>query len=231
MNRVLVAVRLQLVAWPSSIGLAWMILGLAFAANVVVWGSIGLADMEGIWTGGLASIYFVFFSAYITSMTQVFPLAVGFGLTRREFYASMSVLAAAQSVVYGLVLVGLAVVERATGGWGVGLQFFRPDGIETGNIALQVSVYAVPFLFLAYVGICLGIVFKRWGTNGVYVLITASAGVAAAAVVIVTVGDGWDEIGRWLGRQSVVSLLVGWPLPVIAALAACGFAGIRRASP
>jgi hypothetical protein len=230
MNRTLIALRLQLVAWPTSIALTWLIVGMSFTANVVVWGAIGDMPADAM-TGGLTSAYIMFFLVYIAAMTQVFPFAVSFGITRREFYGAMSLLAVAQAVTYGSLVAGLSVIEGATDGWGVGVKFFAPELIVTGNPVSQLAVYVVPFLFLAHVGMGLGIVYKRWGRNGVYALVTAVVAVAATAVVLISVLGGWDELGRWLQRQSVVSLAVGWPLLVTAILAAAGYRAIRRATP
>lgn len=231
MNDVLIATRLQLRAWHTSITFQWMVLSMSFAANLAIWGLLDLRDAYEAMTGGLAAIYIVSFLSYIFSMSEVFPLAVGFGLTRRAFFASMSLLAAAQAAAYGLVLTVLAVIERATDGWGVGLLFFRPEVIDTGNLVTQAVVYAVPFVLLAQVGICVGITFKRWGATGVYTLLVLTLAVVVAAIVLITTGQSWDELGRWIERQPVTSLAAAWPLPVIAALAAAGFTTIRRAVP
>jgi hypothetical protein len=231
MNRTLVAVRLQLVAWPKSTIFAWAILSIAFAANLFLWASIGLDEVDGAFTGGLSSLYIVYFLAYIASMTQVFPLAVGFGLSRRTFYLSASVVAVAQALAYGIVLALLATVERVSGGWWVGLEFFRPEPLDAGNFALQVAVYAVPFLVLAYIGLCMGVVHNLWGGGGVLATLTGCFALLALAMVAVSLGGGWDEIGRWLQRQTAGSLAAGWPLLLAAVLAAAGYGGIRRAVP
>lgn len=235
MRRVLIGVRLQLVAWPRVHGWPWLILGIALATNVGIFAAIGAQPGEDYYTGGLSSIYCVFAVSYIQSMTQVFPFAVGYGLTRRAFYASVSLLAVGQSVVSAVVLAILSRIEIATDGWAFGVRFFLPPGVDAGSFAAQVAVYAVPFMLLAFAGIGLGLVFKRWGANGLWALAALAVLVVGGALVVFTARPVAEDQRRAILRQisdaSITELWAVWPLPIVAVLAATGFAGIRRATP
>ncbi len=231
MNRVVVGVRVQLVGWRHLVGWPWAVLVLSFLVNVAINAAMGAQEAADSETYGLVAIYTVFFAFYISSVADVFPFAVGHGLTRRAFFAALSLLVVAQAVVYGTVLALLARVEDATDGWNLDLGYFRPGGLETGGFAADVAVYAVPFLVLAFLAIAVTLLHQRWGVLAMFGL--AASGIAVSGAVLVTVAafDWSASISDWVDRQSTVALIGGWPLVVVAVLAAAGYAGIRRAAP
>lgn len=155
---------------------------------------------------------------------------MGLSLTRRTFYLGTALFAVLQSLGYGLVLYGLLLVERATDGWGVGLPFFRGFW-AVDNPVLQVVVFAVPMLVLAFFGMALGVVYKRFGSLGLYVLTIGTILGVGGVSVLITWQQGWTRVGEWLGDQSPVGLVAGWPLLFGVLVAAAGYLGIRRVVP
>ncbi|MCZ2803481.1 hypothetical protein O2W18_00005 [Modestobacter sp. VKM Ac-2983] len=232
MNRVLGAARLQLVNPLVSIGIAWAIVALAFAVNVAIW---AVADVDtradDSNTGGLAALYITVLVTFIQAVTMMFPFAMGLSLSRRVFYLGTALVAVIEALGYGLVLSALTAIENATNGWGVGLDFWAPGAVDVGNPALQVVVFAVPLLACAFLGIGLGVLYKRWGTAGIYVLTAASIIGAGGLVLLLTWRQAWDELGAWLGDRSVESWTIGLPAVAAAALAALAYLGLRRAVP
>ena len=155
---------------------------------------------------------------------------LGLSLTRRTFYLGTSLFAVAQALVYGVLLYGLLLIERATGGWGVGLPFFRGFWALDGALA-QILVFSGPMLVLAVIGIAIGVVYKRFGSIGLYVLTIGSILGIGALTALISWQQGWASVGGWLGDQSTVALFAGWPLVVGAIVALAGYAGIRRIVP
>lgn len=49
--------------------------------------------------------------------------------------------------------------------------------------------------------------------------------------VLITWQQGWTRVGEWLGDQSPVGLVAGWPLLFGVVVAAAGYLGIRRVVP
>ncbi|OMQ16415.1 hypothetical protein A7K94_0202660 [Modestobacter sp. VKM Ac-2676] len=232
MNRVLGAARLQLINPLVSIGIAWAIVALAFAVNLAIW---GLADVDeqaaDSNTGGLAALYITVLIGFIQAVTMMFPFAMGLSLSRRVFYLGTALVAVVQGFVFAVVLTALTAVENVTNGWGVGLDFWAPGPIDVGNPALQVFVFAVPMIAFGFAGIGLGVLYKRWGTAGIYALTAAVIVGVGAAVILLSWRRAWDDLGSWLADRSVETFTIGLPAVAALALAALAYVGLRRAVP
>jgi hypothetical protein len=127
------------------------------------------------------------------------------------------------SLVSGLVIAGLQAIERATGGWGLSITFFRVPYLLNGPwYATWLTSFAGLSLLFVY-GMWYGIVYRRWGTLGVLAFIAVQVLVALA----VTFAYSWSGVGGHLTSLSALDLT-----GVIAALTvvflAGGHATIRR---
>jgi hypothetical protein len=231
-NRVLPVVRLQLVHYRFGMGLPVGILALVLGLNLALFASMGDAiPPDGRQTGGLVSIYIVVGVGYLQTMTQLFTFALGMGVTRRAFYAGVSALVVVEAAGFGTLVWLLGLVERGSGGWGLGLRFFRLDFLTVADPLLQWLVYAVPFLAFAAVGVFFGVVFKRWGQPGVFAVCVLGGVAIVALVVLVTLRSGWPAVGGWFVGQPVPALFAGYPLALAGLLAAASWFALRRATP
>jgi len=231
-NRVLAVVRLQFVNARFTLGLPLGILALVWFINWALFASIGdVAPPGGRTTGGVMAIYFVFGSGYLQTMTQTFPFALGMGVTRRAFSAGVALLVVGESAAFGLLLTALNAVERTTGGWGLDLRFFAVDFVVVENPLVQWLVYTVPFLAIAFLGLFVGVVFKRWGAPGVWTVVIAAALVLGGLAVLATWAGRWTAVGGWFAGQGAPALFVGYPLVLTLLLALGGWLVIRRATP
>lgn len=228
MNHALRVLRLHLVPGPLAVLWPWLILAISFVVNLAIF---ALTDVPAAnrSTGGLGSIYGVVLFATMAFCTQSFPFVLGLGVTRRAFVAGTALYLVAQAVVAGVVLTALAVLERATDGWGIAMRFFTPGFVHQGDVVAQFAVYAVPFLAMTCLGLGLGTVLKRWGPTGMYWLSTGSIVLVGAAMALVGWRDWWGPVLRFFTDTDTVALMAGYPLLV--ALAATGLAwlGLRRA--
>jgi hypothetical protein len=232
MTRIVAIARLQ--ARGRRDALLWpiVILGIAFAANLVIFASIvdHLHGDDPI-TGALASIYFTSLAFGAVAVNQHFPFALGMSVTRREFTAGLGLFVAAQTLIYSLLLVLLQSIEDATGGWGLHLRFFGLGLFDRYSLPVQFVMYAVPLLCMTLFGVGAGALYIRWRVNG---LLTATAaliillGGTAAALGYWT---GWPAVGHWLTHTSPVALFAGWPLLLTATLATGSWLALRRATP
>ena len=232
MKRTIDIARIQTVHWPGIFGWPLGILTLALLANIAIFGSLdGVVPSDSRATGGITSIYVVMLVSYLQTMTQVFPFALGLGVTRRAFLAGTALLVVVQALAFGLLLVVLLEIEQATDGWGVGTRFFGVGFLVQDNPLAQWAVYTVPFLALAAIGVFLGVVFKRWGQTGVYAVVVGTVVLVVGAVLLVNAREWWSAIGSFFTDQPTFALLAGYPLIVAAALAGAAFLAIRRATP
>lgn len=232
MKRVLDVVRIQSVSWVMLVALPVGILALTFLLNYAIFALLGdAAAPEGRVTGALMSIYLVLGISHLQSMTQTFPFALGISVTRRDFYAGTGVVVVAQSIAFGLLLTLLELLERATGGWGIGLKYFGLPFLVQDNVIAQWLVYTVPFLAISALGVFMGVVFKRWGQLGVYVATVGAAVLLTAAALVITWRQWWPAVGEFLGSQPPMALFAGYPMVVALVAGAAGWLAIRRATP
>jgi hypothetical protein len=230
MSRLLPVIRVQLVGWPNTVGFPWLLLTLIFGINYALFLAIGEVE-DSPKTGAVLSIYVVVFVASINSITQLFPFTMALSVIRRTFYLAVSFLLLVESVVFGTGLYLCALLEDATDGWGLGLQFFGLDFLEQDNPLLQILVYTVPFIALGFLGIFIAVFYKRFGMTGMYVLVICKLLVLTALALLATWLDLWSGIGRWLGDQPTAAWFAGWPALLAALLAGAGYLTIRRVTP
>jgi hypothetical protein len=232
MNRTLQAARLQLVHPAVILGMPWVIVASSFAINWAIW---SLADLQhqpgGAFTGGVLALYVTVAIVFIQAVTQLLPLAMGLSLSRRAYWSGTALVGVASALGYGIALALLSLIETATDGWGVGLEFWTPGPLHADNFFLQIVVSGAPMLAFIFAGIGVGVVSKRWGTNGVWALTVVTLLVLGGTSVLLTWLHAWDELGRWLTTQSLATLAVGVPLLIALAIAALSFRGIRRVVP
>jgi hypothetical protein len=230
MTRIVTAARLQLVAWPAVLSWPWIILAISWVVNVAVFASMRYsgADVGDTVTGGLCSIYLVLVVAHLQSVTRGFPLALGLSLSRRSFYLGTMLFAAVQAGAYGAVIYLLRRGEDATDGWGLRLRYFGISFLRRDDPFTQWLVYTVPFLLVAALGLALGALVRRWGSNGVLTLCAALIGAGGAVGVLATLREWWPSIGRWFADQSAFSLFVGWPALLSVVIATAGYLVLRR---
>ena len=231
MNRVLTAARLNLVHPLVTLGMPWLIAGLSFAINLAVWHLTPAGAQDGGFTGGVFALYITALIVYVQSVTQLLPLAMGLSLTRRTFYLGTTLLAVVQSVFYGVALSALTAIEDVTHGWGADMAFWAPGPMDVDNAALQVLVSGAPMMAFLVIGIGIGVISKRWGPSGVWVLSIGSMVVLGGLVVLTSWLQAWTVVGDWLADQSIATLAVGLPVALAVAVAALGYAGLRRVVP
>ncbi|MDN5749558.1 MAG: hypothetical protein L0H64_13755 [Pseudonocardia sp.] len=214
MTRVVDVARIHVVNRRLAVGLPLAVLLGVLLLNIAIAIVAGTGEVK---TGSVTAIYAVVGITMLQAITQFFGFALGLGVTRRAFYAGTALFAVVQAIGYGLLLTLGVVAERATGGWGVGLSFFRFGVSVQESPVVHWLDFSAGLLVFSAAGVAFGVVFKRWGLLGVYAtLLTLAAVLIAAAAVI-----GWQ--GWW---PQVFSLFSSLPSPVAGAgvLALCAVA-------
>ncbi|RBY77581.1 hypothetical protein DQ238_14285 [Geodermatophilus sp. TF02-6] len=225
----LAAARLHLVNPLQVLGIPWGIVALSFGVNLVIWALTDVGSQPtGGFTAGVVSLYITVTVIFALAVTQLLPFAMGISLSRRTFYLGTALVAVAQSLWYGVLLSVLTAIEDATGGWGVGLDYFAPAGLDVDNAALQIPVSGAPMLAFAFAGVGMGVIAKRWGPAGIWYGITGAIVVFGGLAILFTWRRAWDDLGRWLTEQSVPAVAVVLPVVVAGVFAVVAWVGLRR---
>ena len=230
MNRVVRVARVLLTTWKST--LAWPVaaLGPSWLMNLLIIVLMGDRIPSGHRNmGGVLSIYLGQLLSVMLSMPQTFTFAVGLNVGRRTFFLAQSLVIVGQSVLYGLLLFVLNVIEQASNGWGVSMGYFSGFWTVAGYSPVNIVIYTVPMILTSYLGLLFGVIFKRWGTSGVLWSMLGTV-MAITTAVLVSFG-GWPAIGSWLTGQTPLALAAGWTLLPLVAFGAGGYAILRRAVP
>ena len=118
-------------------------------------------------------------------------------------------------------------MERATGGWGLSLHFFRVPWIMDGPwYQTWLTSFVLLVLFFLY-GMWYGLVFRRWSMPGLVAFIAAQVLVILAAVVAVSMTDNWPAVGHFFVTLTAPAL-TGVLAALAVALGLGGFTSIRR---
>jgi hypothetical protein len=135
------------------------------------------------------------------------------------------------SIVIYFAVLGMQAIERATGGWGLSMYFFRVPYLLNGPWYTTWLTSAVGLFALFVYGMWHGIVNHRWGILGTLAFIAVQALVVVPGAVVVNSEHWhvWSGAGASSARLSVLGLT-----GVVAALAVLllvgGHATIRRAT-
>ena len=230
MTDVRTTMRLHLLTWKPAVAWPWGILAASFTINLLVQRALSPEFREQSWSGGLTSIYAVVAVWATALISQVFPFALGLGITRRDYALGTALTLVAQAVLFALALAGLQAVEQASHGFGVGLAFFGPAGIRQDGVVLQTLVYATGFVLVGAVMSALAVVHHRWRTTGLFTLIMALILAGGALIVLATWRHAWGTVlDTVTGLPALVSLVAA-PLAVAVLAAGAGFAGLRPAT-
>ena len=100
-----------------------------------------------------------------------------------------------------------------------------------GNPLLQLVVFTLPMLAACFVGMGIGVLFKRWGATGMYTLTIGTLLIGGLLAVLITWRRGWTDTWSCLTDRSVESMTIALPLVLIIALAGLTYLGLRRTVP
>ena len=212
MNAMIKMARYQLVQQPvlfATVPLA--ILAFVFAADAV--------RGDNIYRGGLVIIFLFFFVMGVQRTGRWLPFGLALGATRRSFYAGTALLGVSMSLVYGLVIAGLQAIERATGGWGLSIAFFRVPHFLNGPWYVTWLTSFVGLSALFVYGMWYGIVNRRWGLLGLLAFLAVQA--------LVVMAYFWAGLDRPLTSLSALDL-TGAAAALTVVFLAGGHATIRR---
>lgn len=241
-NRILAVVRLHLVNRYSVFAVPWMIMGGIFLVNVAIWWIIfasvsdeaDRADARaGIaYSGALFYIFVYMLVLGIQAVAFTFPFALGFSVTRRDFWLGSALTFVALSAAYSAGLTVLAAIEVATGGWGLGGTMFAGfyfGGADASWIE-RFGLYFATYLFFYFVGAAIATIYQRWRNNGMLALFGTLGLLLIIGIALVSFTGSWPSVGAWFDSNGPTGV-IAWSLVPTVVAAVTGYVVLRRATP
>lgn len=233
-------VRLLTANPATTIGMPLLILGLIFLGTWFIWwmimASVSPSDAadaaEGIqYNGASAWIFFYMLVVAVQAVNLAFPLALGFGSTRRAFNTGTGLTFLMLSAGYALVMTVGRWLEQLTGGWGVRGSFFGSFYFATdaGWLA-QWWIYFCWFVFFFFTGTIFAAMFVRWKAMGLIVAFGVFGLLVIGAVAWFTLTATWHLFWGALGDLGTLGVASSLLIPAVLA-ALVGHLVLRRATP
>ncbi|WP_152650560.1 ABC transporter permease [Demequina aurantiaca] len=182
------------------------------------------------YNGGISWIAIFMLITAVQAMNLTFRFALGFSVTRRDFYLGSSLYFAMLSVLYATGITVMAAVERATDGWGMHAAFFAPWGLVNQPLAAVWAVFVLGLLLFFFLGVAAATLWVRWKAYGLYAFFLTLAVIVVGFGWLVTATDNWSAVWDYLSGHSAVQLAAG-TLPFTLICAVAGFLFLRRATP
>lgn len=239
MTRIWSVVRLHLVNKMTYLWLPWVILGSAFAISLTIWSimrSVGVTDgVDGTSntpqiSGALLSIMVYLMVAAVMAINLTFPFALGFSVTRRDFYLGTALTFVLISAANAVPLAILAAIEQATNGWGLRGLLFTAPWVGGGTAVDHLFGYFALQLFFCFVGAAIATIYMRWRVNGMVIFWIAGSVLLVGAFAFVVYTNSWAALGSWFLSTGTTGAMA-WSLPVTALAGLAGFAVLRTATP
>jgi hypothetical protein len=240
-SRITRIVRLNLANPWTTIILPWAIVAAIFALSYVIWALIFANTdpsdygeiAEGTqWSGGSLWIFFYMLVVAVQAMNLTFPLALGYGVTRRDFYLGTALTFVVLSAMWSVGLTILSVIEDATNGWGVYGTMFTSVYFGGQDVAWwqRALVFFLLMLFMFFLGAFFGAGYVRWKALGLVASLFVLALLLVGAIALITYTDSWPAVGEFLTGTGALGL-AAWLLVPTALAGIAGFFVLRRATP
>ncbi|WP_104178073.1 hypothetical protein [Cryobacterium sp. Y50] len=232
-------VRLHLVDRRTYIGIPWLIVGMAFVITVFI------AQIIGFTTGGLGTPGAIEGQRYswavlspqwylivvgVQAISFGFPLALGFGVTRRDFYLGTALLFVLISAGNAVAFAVLTQLEKLTEGWWIDTYMFNALWLGIDGFWVDLFSFFVMQLLVFFIGASVATIYMRWRMPGMLVFWSSFALGLVGTVTIITFTSSWPTVAVWFAAQGVGGIFAWLLIP--AALAGFGgFLALRRATP
>jgi hypothetical protein len=241
-NRILAVVRLHLVNRYSVFAVPVMVLAGILVVDLAIWSIIFSTQPEGsdraatrdalTYVGAVFYIFIYMLVLGIQAIAFSFPFALGFSVTRRDFWLGSSLTFILLSAVYSAYLTLLAAIETATNGWGLGGSLFATvyfGGFEAAW-STRFGLYFAAFLFSFFVGAVIATIYQRWRNNGMLVLFGTLGVLLVIGIALVSFTSSWPAVGAWFDSNGPTGV-IAWSLVPTAVAAITGYFILRRATP
>lgn len=217
----------------------WMIMGIIFLANIVIWWIIRTAvtapedaadAVDGFQYSGASFYIFVYMLVVaVLAMNASFAYALGFSSTRRDYFLGTALTFVILAAIYSAGFGVLGLIERATNGWGLGGRMFTAIYFGDHPLVQLFATFAL-FLFFFFIGAVAGAVFVRFRSTGVITFFAILALILIGGAALFTLTGSWGSFAQFFVDAGFVGSYA-WSLVPTAIFAVIAFFTIRRATP
>ncbi len=222
------------IGWPVAI------LGAIFVMNWTIWWLIFInldatqsSDAAaGIQYNGAVSFVFVYMMIVaVQALNLTFPLALGYGSTRRSFSQGAILAFVLLAIGYASIMTLGAWIEELTGGWGLDGSFFRTlyFASQDGWFA-QWWIYFCWLVFFLFTGTIFAAMYVRWKATGLIVSFGILGILVVGAIAIVTFTDAWGSFWQALADLGTLGVASAALIPAVLG-AVLGYLVLSRATP
>lgn len=237
-QRIWAVVRLQFTNPWTVLILPWLILVAILILNMGIWwlifSNVSAKDMadaqEGTQYSGAISYGFVYMMVVaVQAINGYFPFALGYGVTRRNYYLGAALSFVLLSVYFSLGFTVFSLIEEATNGWWVGGTMFT--AVYFGDNPLErMFIFFAILMFFFFIGSAVASVYVRWKSLGMIAFFTALAFLVLGLGVVLTLTGTWPHVGAWFEANGLVGTFA-WSLVPTGIAAITGYLLLRRATP
>ena len=241
LSRITRVVKLNLANPWNTVILPWIVIAGIFALSYGIW-VIVFASTEGVsrehaseglqYSGASSWIFFYMLVVAVQAINFTFPLALGFGSTRRDFYLGSALTFVMLSAMYAIALTILSAIESATNGWGVGGTMFTAVYFGGGDVAIwqRLVIFFCVMLFFFFVGAAVATVFVRWRATGLVLFFIAIGALVVGGTALIAFTDSWGGIGGFFATSQAIGIAL-WSLVLTAIAGIAGYLVLRRTTP
>ena len=240
-TRITRVVRLHLANPRTTITMPAIILGGIFLLSFAIWLLVYInldSDQaanasDGIQYSGASSwIFFYMLVVAVQAMNLTFPLALGYGSTRRDFYLGSALTFVLLSAGWSIALTILSALESATNGWGVNMRMFTAiyfGGGET-EIWQRLVIFFCVMLYFFFTGAAFAAVYVRWKATGLVLSFLLLGLLLVGVIALLTYTENWNAVGEFFSTYQAIGVAL-WLLVPSAIFGLVGYAVLRRATP
>jgi hypothetical protein len=232
-------VRLHFANPRSTIVVPWAILGAIFVMTLAILAIVraniaeqNRADLsEGFNYSGSSFYIFVYMMIVaIQAISVTFQFALGFGVTRRNYYLGTASMFVILSAGYALAFTVIAFIEEATNGWGFGAKMFTAVYFGDGPWWQRTLVFFVALLYFFFTGAVFAAVWVRWKGIGVTIAIGLLAVLFVGSFALIAITSSGPAITQWFDTFGIFGNVM-WSLVPTTVSGILAYVLLRRATP
>ena len=222
------------IGWPVAI------LAAIFVMNWTIWWLIFLnlditqsSDAAaGIQYNGAVSFIFVYMLIVaVQAVNLTFPLALGYGSTRRSFSLGSILTFVLLAIAYASLMTLGAWVEELTDGWGLQGSFFRTMYFASNDgWFAQWWIYFCWLVFFLFTGTIFAAMYVRWKATGLIVSFGILGILVVGAIALFTFTESWLRFWEAIADLGTLGVASAALLPAVLA-AILGYLVLSRATP